>query len=83
MASTPFSECPIYKIFISLQLRRMIFHMQIKKRLSLAQSKRHALFLAGISPSQYGMKKSTQTIRNKKKSLNTRKQKHRLLKTDL
>ena len=57
--------------------------MQIKKRLSLAQSKRHALFLEGISPSRYGMKKATQVVGNKKKNLNSRKQKHRLLNTDL
>jgi hypothetical protein len=54
--------------------------MQVKKRLSLAQSKRHALFLAGISPSHYGRKKSTQVISNKKKKLNTRKEKYRFSK---
>jgi hypothetical protein len=50
--------------------------MNIKKRLSLAQIKRQALLQAGILPSGYGKKKSTTVMGNKKKKLNTRKEKH-------
>jgi hypothetical protein len=50
--------------------------MNIKKRLSLAQIKRQALLHAGIHPSGYGKKKSTTVMANKKKKLNTRKEKY-------
>mgnify|MGYP003704789903 CR=1 FL=1 len=50
--------------------------MNIKKRLSLAQIKRQALLHAGIRPSGYGKKKSTTVMANKKKKLNTRKEKY-------
>jgi hypothetical protein len=51
--------------------------MNIKKRLSLAQIKRHALLTAGISPNAYGQKKSTKVIKSRKDVLITRGQKHR------
>jgi hypothetical protein len=51
--------------------------MNIKKRLSLAQVKRQALLMAGVSPKIYGQKKATQVVKNRKKALATRGQKHR------
>ena len=56
--------------------------MNIKKRLSLAQVKRQALITAGITPNAYGQKKATQVIKNRKKTLMTRRQKHRYGQTD-
>ena len=56
--------------------------MNIKKRLSLAQIKRQALLVAGIAPSGYGKKKSTMVMSNKKKKLNTRKQKYKSISLD-
>ncbi|MFM1869279.1 MAG: hypothetical protein RLY99_23 [Pseudomonadota bacterium] len=56
--------------------------MNIKKRLSLAQVKRQALITAGITPNAYGQKKATQVIKNRKKTLMTRGQKHRYGQTD-
>jgi hypothetical protein len=52
-------------------------HMNIKKRLTLSQVKRHALFTAGISPNAYGIKKSTKLIKTRKNALATRGQKHK------
>ncbi len=51
--------------------------MNIKKRLSLAQIKRHALITAGITPNAYGHKEATQVIKNRRKTLMTRGHKHR------
>jgi hypothetical protein len=51
--------------------------MNIKKRLSISQIKRHALLTAGISPNAYGQKKSTKTMKNKKKRSMTRGYKHK------
>jgi hypothetical protein len=51
--------------------------MNIKKRLSLAQIKRQALLMAGVSPKIYGKKKATQVVRSRKRALATRGQKHR------
>ena len=56
--------------------------MNIRKRLSLAQIKRQALIAAGISPSGYGNKKLTTVMSNRKKKLNTRKQKHKSISYD-
>jgi len=56
--------------------------MNIKKRLSLAQIKRQALLTAGIPPSHYGKKKSTTIMSNRKKNINTRKQKHKSVSLD-
>jgi hypothetical protein len=56
--------------------------MNIKKRLSLAQIKRQALLVAGIPPSGYGKKKATSVMSNRKKKLNTRKQKHKSISFD-
>jgi hypothetical protein len=51
--------------------------MNIKKRLSLAQIKRQALLMAGVSPKSYGQKKATQVVKSRKRALATRGQKHR------
>jgi hypothetical protein len=51
--------------------------MNIKKRLSISQIKRHALLTAGISPNAYGQKKSTKLIKSRKNALVTRGQKHK------
>jgi len=52
-------------------------HMNIKKRLTITQIKRHALLTAGISPNAYGQKKSTKVIKSRKDALLTRGQKHK------
>ena len=52
-------------------------HMNIKKRLTISQIKRHALLTAGISPNVYGQKKSTKLIKSRKTALVTRGQKHK------
>jgi hypothetical protein len=51
--------------------------MNIKKRLTITQIKRHALLTAGISPNAYGQKKSTKVIKSRKDVLLTRGQKHK------
>jgi hypothetical protein len=51
--------------------------MNIKKRLSLAQIKRQALLMAGVTLKMYGKKKATQVFKSRKKALATRGQKHR------
>ncbi len=51
--------------------------MNIKKRLSISQIKRHALLTAGIPPNAYGQKKSTKLIKSRKNALVTRGQKHK------
>jgi hypothetical protein len=51
--------------------------MKIKKRLSMAQQKRHALINAGITPSAYGQRKASIPMTSVKQKSSTRKLKHR------
>jgi hypothetical protein len=55
----------------------IITGMKIKKRLSMAQQKRHALLNAGITPSAYGQRKASIPMTSVKQKSRTRKLKHR------